>query len=365
MILKTDCRFFRGDVPCKPHKLFGVHCDECTHYVPAPQRVLIIKLGAIGDVIRTTTLLTPLRNAYPNAMIYWLTYSPDVLPEAVDLKMNVTLENILAIEETEFDYAINLDKEREACAILNRVKAKVKKGFMLKAGKCTPIDESGNHKFYTGVFDDVSQANTQSYPTEIFDIAGFKFTGENYVLDNLEAGKNHWNLDPQKPVVGLNTGCGGRWKTRLWADESWIAVAKTLMAQGCDVVLLGGEQEHEKNLALAQATGAKYFGFFSLKTFIDLIDHCTVVITQVTMAMHLALGRKKNLILLNNIFNRHEFELYGRGEIIEPTSGCECFYAPSCKREARSEVHCMKDISPERVTAAALRQIHPKVPGKA
>jgi heptosyltransferase-2 len=37
----------------------------------------------------------------------------------------------------------------------------------------------------------------------------------------------------------------------------------------------------------------------------------------------------------------HEFELYGRGIIIEPTSGCDCYFGNSCSREKR----CMNDIS--------------------
>jgi len=37
----------------------------------------------------------------------------------------------------------------------------------------------------------------------------------------------------------------------------------------------------------------------------------------------------------------HEFELYGRGLIIEPTNGCDCYFGNSCSREKS----CMKDIS--------------------
>ena len=32
MIVKKDCRYFRGDVPCKPHKTSGVHCADCPQY---------------------------------------------------------------------------------------------------------------------------------------------------------------------------------------------------------------------------------------------------------------------------------------------------------------------------------------------
>jgi ADP-heptose:LPS heptosyltransferase len=355
-MIHADCRHFRGDVPCLPHKIYGVHCDECTHYQKITHKILIIKLGAIGDVIRTTPMIQSIREVYPNSLIYWLTHTVDILPSAVDVKMTFSLPNILVLEETHFDLAINLDKDREASALLNRISATVKKGFVLKDGKCAPIDKDAEHKFHTGVFDDLSKANTKSYPQEIFEIAGFQFSGQPYVLENTEAGKTVWPIDQKKIVVGLNTGCGDRWPSRLWPNAYWQSVATGLLKNDYDVVLLGGESEHEKNKALSKATGAKYFGHFPLKKFIDLIDQCDIIVSQVTMAMHLALGRGKRLVLLNNIFNAREFYLYGLGEIIEPSSGCDCYYLSTCKREAAGGVHCMRDILAGDILIAIERQ---------
>ena len=38
----------------------------------APQRILIVKFGALGDILMTTPLLTALRRSYPNAHLTWL-----------------------------------------------------------------------------------------------------------------------------------------------------------------------------------------------------------------------------------------------------------------------------------------------------
>ena len=37
-------------------------------------KILIIKLGALGDVIRTTSILKGLKEKYPNCKIDWVTY---------------------------------------------------------------------------------------------------------------------------------------------------------------------------------------------------------------------------------------------------------------------------------------------------
>lgn len=358
----ADCLFFTGAIPCQPHKKFGVHCFDgngmvCQHYAKSNYKILIIKLGAIGDVIRTTPLITRLKSIYPQPRIYWLTLTPEILPESeVQVKLNYDPKGIMTILATGFDLAINLDKDPEACALINLVSAKVKKGFHLLEGKPAPIDREAEHKFLTGIFDDLSKQNTKHYVEEIMEIAGLgEFRGESYLLDNSERGKHYWDVDRSKKVIGLNTGCGGRWPSRLWPDENWEGLARKLLEQGCEVIFLGGEQENLKNQQMAQTTGAKYFGSFPLKAFIDLVDNCDLMVTQVTMALHIAIGLNKKIVLMNNIFNRNEFHLYGLGEIVEPPAGCDCFYLGNCLREREGKVHCMKDITLDRIYEGAIR----------
>ena len=83
-LVKTSCRWYVGDRPCAPHKREGVTCENCPHEAPVKRRILIVKLGATGDVLRTTALLEPLRRAEPEASITWIT-----APSAVPLLENI------------------------------------------------------------------------------------------------------------------------------------------------------------------------------------------------------------------------------------------------------------------------------------
>ncbi len=354
-IWKADCRHFRGDIPCVPHKREGVHCTDCPLYAPVDTRVLVIKLGAIGDVIRTTPLLHRFRREFPRGHVTWLTRFPDVVPRsAVDEVMAFDLAALIRLTATEFDLVVNLDKDAEACALASRIPARVRKGFILAGGVPAPADADAAGKFATGIFDDVSKVNRKSYVAEIFEIAGWRWEGEEYILDRPPAGA--WSLASPRPRVGLNTGCGGRWVSRLWPEEYWSRLARELMGRGIGVLLLGGEAEDEKNRRLAQATGAEYAGHFPLAEFIDLVAQTDLVVSAVTMAMHIAIGLKRPLILFNNIFNRHEFELYGRGEIIEPSIPCDCYYQPVCPQE------CMRAIEVPRVLAACVTHLPRREP---
>jgi heptosyltransferase-2 len=348
-IWKADCRHFRGDVPCEPHRREGVHCADCPHYDPVESRILIIKLGAIGDVIRTTPILHRLRRDFPHSHVTWVTDFPEVVPaSAVDQVATPALRDLLWLGVTEFDLLLNLDKDPVACALAVRIPARVKKGFILQDGLPAPADDAARAKFAAGIFDDVSKANRKSYVEEIFEMAGWRWEGEEYILDRPPAARE-WRLGSPRPRVGLNTGCGGRWISRLWPEENWIELAREIQRAGLGVILLGGEAEDERNRRIAAASKAEYPGTFPLAEFVDLMDQTDVVVSAVTMAMHIAIGLKKQLVLFNNIFNRHEFELYGRGEILEPRVPCDCFYKPVCPKQ------CMRHIEVPRVLEACLR----------
>ncbi|MDH7515060.1 MAG: glycosyltransferase family 9 protein [Bacteroidota bacterium] len=347
-----DCRWFRGDVPCVPHKRNGYHCGACPHYERVDCDILVIKLGAVGDVIRTTPLLRKLKALHPHARVWWLTHTPEILPSAVDVRMKFDLAGVTTLSAMDFDVLVNLDKDREACALAGRLKAGVKRGFILRDGVPAPVDEFARHKFLTGIFDDLNRLNTKHYIQEIFEICGFQWEGEEYILE--VDSQVAFDLDGGAPVVGLNTGCGGRWTSRLWPDAYWVELARQLRAAGYTPLFLGGAQEHEKNVRLAAEAGGTYLGHFPLNDFIALVDRCEVVVTAVTMALHIAIGLRKRVVLFNNIFNPAEFELFGRGEILSPSRECRCFFSPTC---VNPEYRCMEHLEPARVFEAVLRWV--------
>ena len=118
-------------------------------------------------------------------------------------------------------------------------------------------------------------------------------------------------------------------------------------------MLLGGPEEVELNGRLAEKTICPWLGVQSLEVFYAMVERCDCIITSVTQAMHLAIGARVPLVLMNNIFNPHEFELCGRGEVIGPPTPCDCFYLPTC----RTGRNCMGEILPGTVVDAVRRAV--------
>ena len=243
-LIKNNCKYFRGDLPCVYHKKFGVHCGDSDYFEPVREKILIIKLGAAGDVIRTTPILRKLREVFPHAEITWLTQYPIFVPKKyVNEVLPWIPENVLWLQSRQFDYLFNLDKDKEALALAKLISAQTKKGFLPdEFGKCSPADKDAEHKCLTGIYDDVCLQNSKSYPEEIFEIFGFSYNLEKYILE-LPSRKPDFDLPDNGEIIGLNTGCGTRWLTRLWGEKNWIELSRKLSAKGFIPLLLGGPVE--------------------------------------------------------------------------------------------------------------------------
>jgi len=125
MLLKLDCRYYKGEKSCKFNQL----CEGCGFYEPMGKRVLIIKLGATGDVLRTTPLLKPLREKYMPSHITWLVDKNS----AEALKGNLFIDKLLVFDAESlaglmverFDMVINFDKAYKAAAIAEQVNGEI------------------------------------------------------------------------------------------------------------------------------------------------------------------------------------------------------------------------------------------------
>lgn len=345
---KIDCLHFKGYMPCKFHKEKRAICQGCEDYTPSGKKILIIKLGAAGEVIRNTPLIRKIKEEYRNPKIFWLTEYPDLLPKEEIYKIcNFNNKELELIKNIDFDILYSLDKHEEAGALANVINSKVKKGFSQKDGAFIPFDSDSLAKWGTGFRDDLMKENKKNYLEEIFEICGFKFNGEKYFLPKYDIPKV--DLNKSKKVIAINTGANPeKWKPRIYSEKRNIELTEMLLKNNYEVMLVGGPQEHERNTRISKLTSAKYFGLFDYKNFIGLLSLSDIVVTPVTFTLHAAIGLEKKIVLLNNVFNKSEFHLYGNGAILEPNLSCLMCYKPDFDKDCPI-VPCMDLIKPEKI----------------
>jgi ADP-heptose:LPS heptosyltransferase len=363
-----DCKFFLGDRPCVWHKQTGVLCT-CDHYEKIEQRLLIIKLDAMGDVLRSTALLPPLAEAHPRSAITWITRKESVplllrnryIAEVLELGP----DSLAHLQVRTFDRVINLDASKTSAALASAVRSNRKDGFVLDhRGYVQPTNEAARRWLEAGIFDDIKRQGTETYQDRMADILGLAGQEHRYVFeltdDERARGRAHLEsigLDLKRPVIGMNTGAGGRWPLKQWREDGYAElVARLSGLADVQFLLLGGPGEKERNERLKSASNVPLLDpgcDNSVRHFAALLSHAPVVVTGDTLAMHLSLALGRRTVVLFGPTSAAEIELYGLGEKVVPMMECLSCYKTSCDFVP----NCMDLISTDMVEQAVMRQL--------
>lgn len=370
-ITKTDCALYRGDRPCAPNKESGVGCGDCTQYREQGTRWLIINLGAMGDCLRSTTILHGILRKDPYAEITWITDFPDLIPTHVVKRVISNLSEAQLVLLTErFHMVINLDKDPRAAALMELSSgARLGFGVDKETGKLKTYGDGADRKLAMGVDDQASKSNTMSYCQEAYAIADLEYQNDEYLppeFQHLPSEVTSWSHRYEHPIIALGPGCGSRWPTRRWPTDRWAQLINSLrhrLNHKGTVILLGG-QEDQIELGQIEVMANLYRGYNSLRVIrqptidnmpklLKLLSEVDIMVTPVSFLLHTAIAAKTpKLVVLNNIFNKHEQSLFGRGGFVEPNS-CDCYYANHCNRDKS----CMEDLGVEVVVDAVVSSL--------
>ena len=361
MLINKNCRHFRGDIPCKPHKEFGVHCEGCEYYGKIEFKILIIKLDAVGDVLRTTCILPGLKEKHPHSHVTWLTRK-ESLPlfknnDMVDVVIDYSAESFLQIQSEHYDLVINPDAAPKSAILAEAAKGSKKVGFGYhKKGYVYPFNKEAERWFEMGLFDDIKKANTLTYQQMILNMIGLAHSNHEIVIklhdDEKKFAENFSNkqgIDKEVLTIGLNTGAGGRWKLKQWTVEGFSNLIEMINKDlpKAKILLYGGPREKERNSYLGNKypyvinTGCEN----SLREFISLIDICDLLVTGDTMALHIGVALKKKVVALFGPTSPAEIDLYGLGKKVYADIECLCCYRQTCAVSP----NCMEQITPEMV----------------
>ncbi|MFH1409360.1 MAG: glycosyltransferase family 9 protein [Nanoarchaeota archaeon] len=309
------------------------------------QSIAIIKLGAAGDVLRTTCILQGLKEIHPTAKITWIT-KETAIPL---LEHNPFIHELIAVENfspKKFDFVISLDEDEQACKIAAELKADaiLFKGFYWDDGVAyTPDAEQYYRMSALGpkpMNDVLKKQNTLTYQQHILKIIGIKPVKSETIfnLTDDEKGitqsfkKEHALED--KFTLGLNTGAGKRWPLKRLSIEKTVELAE-LLAPKAKIVLFGGPEEKERNQEIMEKATCTIIDAGTnnpVRIFAAKLAAVDLLITSDSLALHIAIALKRKIIAFFGPTSASEIELYGLGEKIFPDIDCYCCY----KKESHS-----------------------------
>jgi len=257
--------------------------------------ILIVKLGATGDVVRTTPLLRRL-----DGHITWLTAAKNIiLLQGLTPNLRCfSWEERDSVLDTRYDLIINLEDSLDIAQLLKTVRCGEMFGAYVDSDNALRYGENSRRWFDLSLVsaygreqaDKLKFQNRQTYQELIFDGLGFRFAGEPYLLpEPIEAGLSG--------DVAIAADSGPIWPMKKWAyyDE----LKQQLENQGLKVNVLPKRSSLLEHLS-------------------DVRNHRCLVGGD-SLPMHLALGTRTRCVTLFTCTSPWEIYDYGiQRKIVSP-----------------------------------------------
>ena len=328
-------------------------------------RILIWKLGALGDVLLATPSLRALRRQYPAAhltlavgrvayeLVARCPYLDDLIivdPARKDRGPLRQLAFIRRLRRGGFDWSVDFQNSRATHLLAWLAGIPVRIGYRRKLGwllnrpvrlprvVMTPIA----HQHY------------------LLRSAGFVPDGDTLelwpaALDAAAADRLLGTPGGPARLVGIHPGGSGRWKTKRWELSRWARLCDELAVRGVRIVLVGGSEERPLADALRRLTTAPLIDVVGQTSLLELacvIKRCEVFVAHDSSSLHVAAAvGTPTVALFGPTDPRRHLPPAFTGQVIEKAVFCRPCYATRCRTITHA---CMARISPDEVLQAVL-----------
>ncbi len=298
------------------------------------KKILLIKFGAIGDIVHTTIIPKAIKAQHPDYIIHYLTLPQyavltELCPD-VDktIKYNgKILETAKLLKKEQYDLIIGLSHTIKIylIALFSAAKKIVFRG-------------------YEGT----------SWVENYFNTA--KKVIEDITLpDRLQLSKNETNLLSKypKPHIILNPGSkyNNNREGRIWNLQKWKELSKQLNSlYGGTIFITGSLHERRYHLELADKNTIILSGKHSLKETCELLSKADLVISGDSGPIHIASAYNIPTVQLLGSTSPDKIKPYGEnGYFIEPKTECKYCWKKKCPLLKKGDLYapCIESIQVE------------------
>lgn len=317
--------------------------------------ILVIKLGALGDVVLALPHIARIQAAHPGRCITVLTapeYAPlfaalpgiDVVafPRKGFIAM-VRLLRWLFAQRIEVVYDLQGSSRSRIMTLLTQAPVRVGGSVAFAYTHAPPVAAAA----WLHACDRLNR---------LLATVGIEPADPDWrmpVLPDAQSRVNDWlrghGLSEQLLVL-LHAGSSLRWPSKRWPATYFRELSQALAGQGLQVIWIGGADDTELNRTLASATGTDTSGEFSYPELAALARHAVFAVTNDSGPMHIlaAAGLPVYAFFGPTDWRRSHAPGQQQHVLTHPVScsPCQLRICPPKRRHA-----CMRDLSPARVLA--------------
>jgi heptosyltransferase-2 len=311
------------------------------------KNILIVKYGALGDVVRTSYILKGLCNKYRNARIFWLTAerSLDVLRfNPMIFALATPGPQLAALQNTLFDLVISLDDEIEILKTIDQLNYQKLVGACLVGGSPTYTPEAAEW-FDMGLIsrlgkqraDQLKRENHREHNEILASMLEIDIDEPAFYNSALIEARMATRFDRRFFNIGLNSGAGGRWQSKeLPIGETVELIEKLLeleiLGNRSRVHLLGGEDELERHCEIMARVASDRLhdtgNDNTLLEFAALVRQCDYLITSDSLALHLAISQQVHNLSFYAPTSAAEIGTFDTGVKVLSSAADYCSYRP-------------------------------------
>jgi heptosyltransferase-2 len=321
-------------------------------------RVLVVRYSALGDVVLATSILAPLRTAFPDLHLEWVTdalYAPLLagLPgvAAVHPLRRGTGGNAAELRRElrgRFDIAIDLqNKVRTAFLVRGAAPRRVTfrrrtpwQGVSAAFGYDPPLNHAHATELYARALQPLGVKAPGPLEISISDEARARAGA---LLDGIA-----------RPVVALAPGA--RWATKRWDPARFAEVGNALAADGAALVLAGGPGDQEafsRLRAALRSPVAADLSALSIPGLAAALARVDLLVSNDSGPVHLASAVGTPVLALYGPTSAVRWGPRAPGRSLSldlPCAPCSNHGGERCPAKHH---RCMADLTAEAVTAAA------------
>lgn len=273
-----------------------------------PDKILLIRLSALGDVLLATPAARLVAERFPNARIDWLveapyapllTGNPHVRPIAYDKRgrdrgLKGWRQLRARLKSERYDLVIDLQNKPKT-ALLRGVAPRAlvfkKRTLLQSLGALFGQDPPLARAHATRLFGEaLAPLDIDLGPQD----DERRLVPELNLTEAMKAEAESLFGDSARPIVGLSPGT--RWPTKCWPVDKFASLAVDLSARGFELLLIGGPDETRDfstiRAALPPGVTCRDTARLSVAGLCGAIHHCALVISGDSGPAHIAAALK-------------------------------------------------------------------------